>query len=209
MADPVPVVGDLYQVTFKLQAFNQVCLNTFHYRLESLGGRTSVFVIQADLIGFMQRAADIQEKFLAVTPSNVTLQEIWCQRISAVRVRKTVADVFLDGTADEEAQTANVAASIERRGDLASRQSIGRLQVMIPGGTVWQIDGHITAAAELKLNALADLLPAGETGAPGTAIFAPVLVRRSGLSYTYQPITAAGAMFTTRTMRSRTVGHGK
>lgn len=209
MADPVPVIGDLLQVTFQSRLYNQVLINTFHYRIEGTGGRTSIFTIQSDLKGFIAGAGSLMESFLDASPRQLTLENIWVQRIAGARVRKSVFEVELAGTSDMDADTANVAASIERRGDFADKHNVGRLQVCIPTSSDAITQGHTTVALETKLNALAVQLLAGQTGAPGTAIFAPVLVHRSGLAIAFNYITVTQTMFTVRVMRRRTVGVGK
>lgn len=209
MADPVPGIGDIYQVTFRSTLFNQMILNTFLYRLESTAGLTSVFSIYNDLDNYVEGAGSLKPTFLAVTPTNMTLNQIWIQRIYNGRVRKSVYGVGLPGSAGAAANTANQAASIERRGDLANKHNVGRLQVVIPSGSTWQDSGEVTSAGLTALVDLADAMTSTLTGGPGTTIFTPVLARKTGLTYSFDYITVATPQLTVRTMRRRTVGVGK
>ena len=208
MAGPVPAIGQIYRVTYDLTMFGQKLMNTFEYRLSTLGAEVDTDAVCTGLRNTMVGGMVFEGTYQLAIPLQVACDNIWVQCIYPTRVRKLVFVKNVLGSNAGTASTANVAASIERRGVLANKHNVGRIQV--PGCTdaISVVNGSIPAGAYLtSLNNLAAkiILPATTAGG---SVLGPVLTKNP-VDATFANITEAFAKTTVRVMRRRTVGVGK
>lgn len=213
MAEPVlgnTAIGDVFLVTFDGRLSNQRILNTFHYEvITSPDVPTDRWDSYDEIYAQVASPGALAEKFLAFTASNYELKYIQIQCVAPVRKIFRRYTMNTPGTRAGNAPAPNLALSIERRGDSATRRGVGRLQV--PGLLATDIvNGLIQAPAFILASAIKDqLLLAVPVG--GTTGFAdPTLYGITpGGSYHKTLIIGADVKDTVRTMSRRTVGRGE
>lgn len=218
MAYPVSQ-NSVCQLTYKGTLFNQVVMNTFHYRLEQSGG------IVADGAAFLD---DFFEVLNIPDGFNTLLMKTWSQAIVNVTVDMQWIDVdrFVKkeqvvvgaGNAAWVTAVTNLAATIELRGDMADKR--GRGIKHLPG-----IGGTAVNAGKLEPAVVAAVRNFGEIAIIPVVVaqrtMNPIIFGRARPGYTkpdgtvmpplpksYRPITAFSVPDTVRVMRRRTVGVG-
>jgi hypothetical protein len=213
---PQPTLGmlqvdDLFYVTFKGRLFGQRMLNTFYYACFQLPiVNITRWTAYSQLRDTLIAADGLKEKLLACIAPQYTLEAIRLQIVSPIRLAFREFQDGASGNHADQCDTPNIAASVERRCELADRHGVGRIQV--PGcptsaqnAGVWK-DPYIT-----KLNALATVLAQDVDYSAGAA-WHPSLAFSDGLvppTWTSSPIIGAEAKSTIRVMRRRTVGEGE
>ncbi len=208
MAGPIPAIGQVYRVTYDLTMFGQKLMSTFSYRLSTLGTEADTDAVCTGLRNAMVGGMIFEGTYQLAIPGQVTWDNVWVQCIYPVRVRKLVFAKAVIGSNAGVASTANVAASIERRGALANRNNVGRLQLPAPTDAASIGSGSIPPGAyltSLTNFAAKVILPA--TTALG-AVLGPVLTKNP-IDATFANVIEAFAKTTVRVMHRRTVGVGK
>lgn len=208
MAVPA-AVGQIYQVTFRCSLFNQRVLNTFKYRLDVLPAAASTDDIADRIDARISTAANLIADWRATQPIQITLLFVDVQCLWPIRVRKKSYAKNQAGLyVDNGAINVNSAISITRRGTLATRHSVGRLQLIAPMGADTIDEGAIANAG--YRSALEDLAEQMlQPIVPGTAeVLTPVLTRNP-VDANYEYVTDTVVQETVRTMRRRTVGIGE
>lgn len=199
--------GDLYQVTFSGKLYNQHILTTFGYKLIGVTGPVTYEVATDELKAKLVAVNGLEDKFLAVCPNDYTLEEIWIQRIYTPRLYRRSWTQFLAGQRPNPALMSNLAMSIERRGEAATRSAVGRVQVPVSAHVSDVSNGAISVGLASAAGAfgLEMIQPIATT--TGTITWnAHILNASAGVS---TPITAYKVQTVVRTMHRRTVGLGE
>lgn len=213
---PDMAVDDIVQVTARLSLFNQTLLNTFHYRVSLVNAPVNYESAIVGLDGHLSNTNNLWDKYVACLQQDVTLVEVWYQRVSPTRLyvqKKTKGTVGLRVT---DSFTANVAAFIERRTATATRRSVGGIHVPTSGGGGSTVGGLLTVGLKADLQALADQMMAGFTTNTGFIGWTPVLFGpfrpakgdKPAVPEHYEDLIDTSVWDTTRVMRRRTVGVG-
>lgn len=201
-------VGQYYRVTHDLTMMSQRLMNTFNYRLDTVGTETDNEALGIAMRLVLNAAGRLRAKYLLAIPPQVTLANTWIQTLWPTRMRKQTFVDALPGTLAGIASSANTAASIERNGDRASRHDIGRIQLPAANDTGSITNGVITAAGYLAaLNALGLEMITTITTAGGS-VLRPVLLR-TPVDGSFSYVIGGTVQTTLRVMRRRTVGVGK
>lgn len=202
-------VGDFYLLSFYHTMGAQKLINTFRYRLESLGTAITVDDVQNNMETLIASGGNILSKWLAVIPPQVTLVERWYQRVFPTRIRKKIVASGLQGTWANATTSTNQAVSIERYAENATRHGVGRIQLVASNNPLDITNGSITNAAyTTALGVLGTQMAASLTLPVVGSVLKPILqsVSVPG-SFTY--IIGSSVKPELRTMRRRTVGVGK
>ena len=202
-------VGDTWLVTYRGSLFNQLILNTFYYRVAYLAVPGTTNAKQTVLLGLLTGAGGHWEKFLACLPNQYVCTRIDIQKVGPYRTIALQTPEGASGSNGLDVLRANVAISIERRGELARKQDVGRVQVVGTDDSAWIDNGNVQIGAFTALNNFGAKIIAPQGTMGSTDTFVPVLsafhagarINTDILTYTVQP--------TSRVMRRRTVGVGK
>lgn len=175
----VPAIGDLFLMTMKGKLFQQTIINTFWWNVDALNiaNTPTVETLCNQTFTAMGPGTGWTTNYLAMMPSNYTLQQMWMQKIFPTRIMKEVLQIDLDGTHAQEAQTANLQGSIMRRTEVAAAGNIGGVRIVLPGGATVQLDGLLTGAYKTIMGAFAANMDSLWTLAAGT-VLNPVLPTR-------------------------------
>lgn len=208
MAGPVPAVGQVYRVTFDLTMFGQKLMNTFSYRLSTVGTEVDSDAVCTAMDVVLATAGNMLPKYRPCVAPSVAIDNLWIQNVYPARVRKLVFLKATIGTAAGTSNTANLALSIERRGVLANRHNVGRVQIPAPDDIMNLVNGSFPAGAYLTaVIAFAAQMLVPITTAGGS-VLGPVLTKNP-IDATFANVTEAIPKTTARCMRRRTVGVGK
>jgi len=202
-------VGDTWLVTLRGSVFNQLILNTFYYRVAYLATPGTTNAKQGVLQGYLNTVGGFIDKFLAALPSDYNLDRLDIQKVGPYRtitLNQTFASNGLNGF---NVGQANTAMSIERRGELARRFDVGRVQLVGSDDTSWINQGVLQAAAKTACANFGAQMVAAQGTLGSTDTFIPVLSRISGGTRINTDILLYEVQTTARTMRRRTVGVGK
>lgn len=203
----MPAPGDVLLVSFDGTWHGQKILNTFYYGISTLIGAPTTAAYIAAFDTAINTAGNLRPRFLAACPPQYTMNNTWYQFVTPVRLRKQVYAVAAPGTFIQMSSTANLAATITRRGDVANKHNIGSLHVPTSNLDPGMASGILSVAVISALNNLVTSMLAPVTvGAFGSAI--PILWYKP-LAANATPITNATVQQTVRVMRRRTVGVGK
>jgi hypothetical protein len=210
--------NSVVQVTLKMTLFNQVVMNTFHYRYEQ--GLIPITDGAAALSDFND-ALDIDTFYLNYINSlppqclNIVADLQWIYPLRYVKRSFNQGPV---GGSPNATTVSNMAAALLMRGDTASRRSVGTKH--IPG-----VGGATVAAGLLSAGKVAEVTDFADRAIlvqmVGDRIFRPIVYGRARPAYTDRhgvlhpalptlmtPITAYEVETTARVMRRRTVGLG-
>lgn len=205
---PIVTAGDVIQVNLNGTLDGQKILNTFFYGASVVSGIPSTHTFAAAVNSTLGAAGALFSKFLQCCPAAYTLVSVDIQDVAPVRYVKDTFTNGTGGTSTLDASTANLAATITRRGDLAKRTNIGSLHIPYPNLDPGVSGGFVSAAMTSNLNALAAQMVLNFVLAGGVGTIVPVLWKRP-LATSVVNITQAIPRETLRTMRRRTVGVGK
>lgn len=203
------VVGQIYLVTFKGTMAGQTLLNTFRYRLETLGTAITTADITTNMDLLIASGGNLSPKFIGAVPPQYTLDERWYQCVSPSRIRKVIVNAALAGTFAGTGSTPNASVSIERFAEVATRHGVGRLQLPAANDSANVTNGIINGPGYTgALAALAAQMILPLTLPTVGSTMKPVLqdLRNPGV---FNYIIGASAKNTMRVMRRRTVGVGK
>lgn len=204
---PALLATDVVLCTVKGRLSNQSVYNTFAWVVSSTGGPT----VQQDaafaaLNVYLKDTDHLFEKFAECMPANYTPVENTYQVIAPTRYAMYEL-AGISGNSGYDAETPNIAAVIERRGDLATRKAVSTLHVPSPTATDWIEEGLFTIAALSSYQAVANLLPLDVVLTVPEVTFSPVIYNMGSIP-NVTPITLSSVKDTIRVMRRRTVGRG-
>lgn len=125
-------LNDRFVLTYRATLFGQRIITTHHFRVSTqldppeyltwIQMAAASFGSQLELAGFWSGVRSLQS-------SQVHYDAVRVQRISPTRDIYWQQTVDADGEAAEEAETANLAMSVERRCGVAGRHGVGRVQL--------------------------------------------------------------------------------
>lgn len=206
---PLLTVGSVMSVSMNATWHGQRVLTTYKYQCVSFTGTPTVDDAGNQLCAQLVKATDLVGNFLACCPPQYFLVELWAQLIAPQRIRKLFIPVNASGTNTSISTTANLAAVITRRGIQASRRQIGSIHVPFPNLDDATSNGTVPGPLFTLLGNLAPFLREQFEDIAGT-VWQPVLLRAKDVSIADAvPLSNTTVQTTVRTMRSRTVGHGK
>ncbi len=202
-------VGDIYLVSFNLLFGGQRMLNTFRYRLETLGTAVTTDDIYNNMATLLASGGNMSQKYLAAVPSQVQLVSRDYQRVWPTRVRKKIDSALVNGTWVNAGSATNSAVSIERYAEEATRHGIGRVQLPASNSAIDVTGGVITNAGYTTvLQTFATQMNVALTLPVVGSTMKPILQSRAApASFVYEIGTSVQP--TLRSMRRRTVGVGK
>lgn len=207
----IPAVNDIYLITFQGRLSNQVIMSTFWYKMTQLGPEATVLDVYQTLRTQTTAGGALQAKLLNALPVSYGLEQVWFQKIYPTRIMK---GVYIDnsvGAFAAPADTANLAAVIERRAEKADRRSVSTLHVPLPNANTIGSEGIITDALyKNALDALALQMVQEIVGAGAVpSKFRPIVFNPRALQIlTDREIVQCTTQTTIRVMRRRTVGLG-
>lgn len=202
-------INDLYLYTLRGELFGQRIISTYHYRIDAITGTPDAQVAALELLQKLNDAGGIRATYLACVNNDYLMLEEWCQRIAPQRLAAVRNTVNLNGLyAAGVSRTANTAASITRRGVLATRSSISSLHVPIGQSIDEMADGFLTQDLKDVLTTHAAQIPLQVTTATGAITWTPVIPFVANPVASHD-IEIAFVQDTTRTMRRRTVRLGE
>lgn len=202
--------GDIFTVTVRGRLFNQLIINTFAYRLASTED-TQDYAEMMEAFDEVWRLdpASVYEDLLDAYPNNLTVEGVWYQKIWPTRLYAYKVSVNDPGEIGVATTTANLAATITRRGELGNRRNVSTLHIPVVTGDITYLNNGVLLVPETTpLQTLAGRLSGVQPVVLGDSLFEPVIYNK-GQQTPYSRIIAANVPETARVMRRRTVGHGE
>lgn len=211
--DPLILVNDICEVTYKGTLCGQTILTVMHYRFDSglLQGLTDAM---DDLSSWLQDLTHQVPQYLATACSNYRMDQLVLQIIKSVRYARFAYTIDSPGLQATEALTADLAAYIEFSTPFATARKL-KNQRGFTGGihfapvpSEFEVNGLLTDG--YRTGALDDLgaklIDTIETTAGN--VWVPVLYHKSGDPPPYTDISRYNVKKEVRVMRRRTVGRG-
>lgn len=203
-------VNDIFSVIQVGNMFDQRILSTYAYQVFNIAaGPVDTATLAAALDAQLSAPGELLQLVRNAAPTDYNHVETWYQRIAPTRV---VRDVFAGtgvGT-NGAANVSNVAAVVERRGDIANRKNISCLHVPMADVAANVVAGYVTAAMTSKLVAIgAKLITSYSLTAGGATVVMVPCIYNKGSVPNCSIITRYYAQATSRVMRRRTVGVGE
>lgn len=203
--------GDIVQVNINYAQVGVVeMMNTLHYRVSTgvpiPDGRAAILEL-ITAIGNTGLTTSFASRWAQLASSAVVIDRLTGQRVYPVRYGLVTLDVHIPGAQDpEEPVPPPIQLAITKRGDLATRYSVGGIRV--PGlSTGFEVDGKLAGGGQLNADNLASVLDDVLTTAGGTIEWIPIVYRRSNPGSSVQ-VVAAQAHNVLRTQRTRIPGKG-
>lgn len=211
-------LGQIYNVVFVGRMFNQTLNNTLGYQITQITGSPTTQTVSDALAADIGVGAGLQAKFLACCPPSYTLVSVNIQVVAPLRLVGNRYVVSAPGTFTADATTANLAAVMTRRGDVANRKNISSFHIPYANEDPDMSNGGVSDNMFTQMLALAPLLKQNRAGG-GSTILSTVIINRPKrippaptppltIADT-TPITIVTGQTTVRVMRRRTVGVGK
>lgn len=205
---PTILAADQVLITINGTLHGQRVMTTFGYVVESITGSNQDDVVFAALKTKLALANGLLDKYHACMPVEYVKGELWFQIIRPVRaVKRVLTNTAAGLSSGESAETANLAGTILRRGDLGNRRNISVVHLPSPTGANWIDNGQFTVQALTAYQELADQIILDQTTVAPAATFAPSILPSNPANLPV-PISNANAQGTVRTQRRRTVGVG-
>lgn len=211
---PTVAVGDFFRLWFVGRMFGQRVMNTFEYQATA---RTGTGVSAPDLMAaFLADVefVDLKAAFNAVYPPQFLWEAVWWQYDQAngpVYAKQIVADASTGE--GNEARTANLQASVTRRGNLAERLGVGGLRIPIGTADLDIATGLVTADLKQRLTAIAGHVANPievAVDANNTYTLTPCITHQvTGVGRVAVLVTQAFPHDQARVLRRRTVGLGE
>jgi len=201
-------VGDIVLVTQTGLLFGQRIMNTFHYQVFDITAPSLDTTTMANnIFGAWHAVGGMGAKLKACMPEDCALDETWVQKVAPTRIVKAVSNLSAGAGGRGTTTVTNVSASIERRGEAATRSAVGGVRIPITPDDV--LGGEINSTLFILLTALAAQMNANIVGADcslNPVIYAPpkppsVIATLHDQLYTI-------VQHTSRVMGRRTVGRG-
>jgi len=203
------ITGDNVLVTFNGTLCGQRVMNTFGYVVSAVTGSFDDSALAVAFQTAIAAAGKLEDAYLACMPSNYTRGLMWWQIIRPGRIlRRQITMTGAGGNSGELAETANVGATILRRGDFANRKNISTLHLPAPTTSNWLDAGAFTIQAKTAYTALCTEVGRSYTLGGGTVCTLSPSILNGPLSTNVTPITAVSTGDEVRTNRRRTVGRG-
>lgn len=204
---PVLAVGDVIRVTWFNRLFAQRILMVCHLRCTTAPTGTNILAQLDEITSVVNNNTTFPLQGLQpLTAPDVSFDSVRAQRVSNPRSVYSEAAVGINGTHADQARTANVALSVEKRSLHPGRRGIGRIQV---GGLpatklangMW--DSTFVNDVNTWAQGWLDPLPVQSLG----GIY-KWIIPTNGPVTSDDDIIALQAKSTVRDMRRRTVGVG-
>lgn len=206
------------QVTIRGTLFNQVVMNTFHYRLDGTSSLINGSLFLDNFSAVLTAPGNLIDAWEGVVPAQVINHFLDLQWIDLDRFVKKTYVVGTEGGSPLGTTSTNQAAVLELRADIADKRSISSKH--IPG-----LGGSGIVAGQLSFDKTAEMSTVGEASVlpltVGTRIMTPIIFGRARAAYTdkhgvvhpaigksYREVSQFIVQATARTMRRRTVGVG-
>jgi hypothetical protein len=215
-------VGDVWRFALIQRLFNQQVVNTFACQIDAAPAvKTETQFVDdlfADATGRFNSAGGMRQAFRGAQTTEVTHLRWEVIRVTQPTTQMFVRNIVTDPTGQDAttAETANISASITRRGTLGGKRHRGRIAVAgLPTSGI--AAGVFTAPTTTDLGVIATFLRGGYTLADGThfnmGYWSPAHEAMvNGQVTVYAPLfvlTATSVVQSTvRVQRSRTVGVG-
>lgn len=207
------------QVTLFGTLFGQTVMNVFHYRLDLAGGTVAAGgAFLQDFNDALNAGGGFYETYVNSLPAQVLNIRADLQWIDPDRFIKRTFVVNPTGGFTHIPTTANLAAVIELRANIASRRSVGTKHLPGLGGT-GVANGLVTAALMAQIEEFGDQAILDVT--VGLRTMRPIIFGRARPAYTkpdgtvmpalpksYKEVSGYVTHDTARVMRRRTVGLG-
>lgn len=210
-------VGDVVQLNLPTMLFEQQCINTFHYVVNTAGtGSVSVVSDLDDLLTRFDLAGGLQATWITCVSLSNVIGNLELQQIKPIRSVKRFKVPTLAAGARPATSSTNLSAVITRGTDSGARGQVGSIH--LPGlADTDQVTGEVLPALLAFMSAL------------GSAMLDDVLVPVTGLKlkpvlfhpdikdntghvtrpWFVTPLTRTIPQPTIRVMRRRTVGVGR
>lgn len=211
---PDPTLGtvkalDVMSLTTRSDLFGQTILNTFHWIVPTAPPTTQRWEEYDNLFQYLTAApGDFAADFRACMTNNLGITNYRFQYLTEFRQIFRDFPVVQLGTHAGACLTPNMAASIERRANLATRQGVGRVQIAgVPSAQV--TSGLLSGAYLTVLNDFAETMMTEITTTSGVT-WVPCLTgfKKGSTTRVTTELVSAQAKLEARVMRRRTVGLG-
>lgn len=217
--DYAVAANSVCQVTMKGTLFNQAVMNTFYYRLDPSGGTiTNGGAFLADFNDTLSVPDNFYDAYMACLPALVENVFADLQWIDPDRFIKREFVVGPVGTFTHVPTTANLAAVLELRANIADRRSIGSKHLPGLGGAAL-VAGNVSAGLISQIDNFGGICTTEQP--VGARSMRPIVFGRARPSYTdkhgkvhpaipksYREVSGYIVQRTARVMRRRTVGLG-
>lgn len=202
--------GDILQVSLRGTLFEQRMLTVLHYRVITGSASGTVYgdvLSWAQYFGGLTGVGELLTVYLATCCPEYLLEDVRVQRVAPDRSAYAVEAVNLFGSNANACRTANISASITKRGNGGGRWATGRVQMPgLPSDNV--LDGNITVGALIDYSTLANSFSGNHTNAGITQSVQPVIFN-PGRTPNYVEILNWLPQNTARTMHRRTLRLGE
>lgn len=203
-------VDDVYQVSVFTSLFGQILINTFFWRTRVVTGEIYVGDIYQYLHSQLNDADRLYQAIAACSNNAANLYEARYQRISSTlspqRIAADVRAINWNGSAGAD-PLCNTDGVVVRRGDPATRSSVGKVMINMPGIAANVVAGVLTQDYKALLDEVASQMKVSFESA-GEFVLEPCIYNRMGAPKKYTDITQAFPMDTARVMTRRTVRRG-
>ena len=206
MPYPPAAPGQIYLVSAVGTWHGQTIINTMHLRTASITVPGTVENIYDDIHATLAAGTALLPIFLTLCPPEYSLDALWVQLIQPTRVVKKLYNVGLPGINLNSSTTANLQATVVRRGILANRKQQGAIRIPYPTLHPGDGNGNVSNAYRVVMEALGDKLIGTLSGT--NAEYEHVLFNKANSPSTQVLCESREAKLTVRTMRRRTVGRG-
>ena len=204
--------GDLIQLTFVSRWQAQVIMLTTHYKCRTPPSSSqSTGVTLNGIIDYVDPAGanSLGDVYLKCLPENVTMREIWAQKIYPARgVKRSKATSYTGLWPTADATTGNIDAVITLRTDKAGRSQVGNKHIG-PLGSDAYTNGLVSASLQLAMETLGEGL-VNALNTPSNGQYDPCIYHRNGDGAAAKSdlVSSYVIQTTVRTIRRRTVGLG-
>jgi len=203
-------VGDILQVSIVGEIFNQRVLTILHYRVTTGSASGTVYgdtLSWAQYFAGLVAAGELITRYLACCAPEYLMTEVRAQRVAPTRNPYATDTVNSFGTSANAARFTNLAGSITKRGSIAGRWAIGRVQMPgLPSDDV--VDGEISVGQLTNYGTLALSLAQTQNNAGITQVVDPCIYN-PGRTPNYTDIVAWDVQRSARTMHRRTLRLGE
>jgi len=203
-------VGDIMQVSLVGEIFDQRVLTVLHYRVTTGSASGTVFADTqswADYFEGLVAAGQLITRYLACCAPEYLLVEVRAQRVAPTRNPYAVKSSNSFGTSANAARFTNLCGSISKRGAIAGRWAVGRVQMPgLPSDDV--VDGNISVGQLTNYGLLALQLEMDQNNVGITQVVRPVIYNPSRTP-NYTEIVDWLPQRTVRTMHRRTLRLGE
>lgn len=203
-------VGDIMQISIVGEIFDQRVLTILHYRVTTGSASGTVYgdtLSWAQYFGGLTAAGQLLTRYLACCAPEYLMTEIRAQRVAPTRNPYATDTVNSFGTSANAARFTNLAGSIAKRGAIAGRWAIGRVQMPgLPSDDI--VDGEISVGQLTNYGTLALSLAQDQNNVGITQVVSPCIFNPTRTP-NYTEIVAWDVQRSARTMHRRTLRLGE